>query len=84
MPTLLSRAGFELEDIGGNGSFTKPGNINRFYQNTPISDSYAPGTFVFRPVRNAPGSKSNTLWHPVKSCPFWRVWLSRLRSMIFD
>lgn len=66
MPSVLSQAGMVLEDMGGDGPFTLPQNINRFYQNTPACDSLEPGTFVFRPVFNEPGDKPDTLWHPVK------------------
>jgi hypothetical protein len=26
----------------------------------------APGTFTYRPVLRAPGTRADTLWHPVK------------------
>jgi hypothetical protein len=82
MPTLLNHAGLLLEDIGGDGKYSKPENNNRFYTNTPQNDSHAPGTFVFTPQMNWPGQKSNTLWHPVKYKPIWRVVLSRIKQYI--
>jgi hypothetical protein len=66
MPTLLNRGGLLLEDIGGDGPFTRPENINRFYRNTPSDLALIPGTFVFRPERSEPGDEPDTLWHPVK------------------
>lgn len=84
MPTVLGRAGLTLEDIGGNGRFTKSENLNRFYTNTPSTASLAPGTFVFRPVRNKVGKQPNMLWHPVKHRPFWRVWLSQINHFFFS
>ena len=65
-PTVLHHSGYRLEDIGGNGEFVRPGNINRFYTNNPSDPELAPGSLVFRPVRWMPGSSRNRLWHPVK------------------
>jgi hypothetical protein len=66
LPSVLSQAGMSLEDLGGDGPFTRAENINRFYQNTPTHDSLAPGTLMFRPVFTEPGKRPDTLWHPVK------------------
>ena len=81
MPTLIHHAGLQLEDIGGGGKFVRPENYNRFYTNTPLNDSHAPGTFVFRPRMDWPGQKRNMLWHPVKYRPMWRVVLSRIKRL---
>lgn len=72
MPTILHHAGYVLEDIGGDGSFVRDENINRFYLNNRTSNSLAPGTFIFRPGFDQPGDRPNTLWHPVKYRPLWR------------
>jgi hypothetical protein len=66
MPTVLHRAGLELEDIGGDGEFVKPENRNRFYTNDPRTNDLSPGTFVYRPVHAAIGPDPGKLWHPVK------------------
>jgi hypothetical protein len=69
VPTLLYRAGLRLEDIGGDGSFVKPANVNRFYTNRRLTNELSPGTFVYRPVRRVVGPEPNKLWHPVKVQP---------------
>ncbi len=84
IPTLLSHAGMTIEDIGGDGEFVRPLNRNRFYRNTPSRGSLMPGTFVFRPVMDSPGSEPNMLWHPVKRRPLWQVALRRMRRMALD
>jgi hypothetical protein len=58
-----------LEDIGGNGEFVRPENVNRFYTNTPLDEDHAPGSMVFRPARSWTGARRNMLWHPVKPLP---------------
>jgi hypothetical protein len=65
-PTVLSHEGFVIEDIGGDGPFVRPENINRWYTSTLANPELAPGSFVSRPIRPRPGLKRNTLWHPVK------------------
>jgi len=65
-PTVLHHYGFVIEDIGGDGPFVRPNNINRWYTSTPTNEHLSPGTLVFRPTRLRPGRKSNKLWHPVK------------------
>ncbi len=65
-PTILNRAGYTLEDFGGDGEFVRPENRNRFYTNTPADANLAPGSLVFRPARWLPGRGRNKLWHPVK------------------
>ncbi|MGC1906744.1 MAG: hypothetical protein WA715_23195, partial [Candidatus Acidiferrum sp.] len=65
-PTVLHRSGYRLEDIGGDGEFVRPWNLNRFYTNNPSDPELAPGSLVFRPVRWMTGSSRNRLWHPVK------------------
>ena len=69
LPTLLHNAGMRLEDIGGNGEFVRPQNVNRFYRNTPAAGFLAPGTFIFRPSMQRAGRESDKLWHPVKPRP---------------
>lgn len=67
IPTILNLAGLSIEDMGGNGEFVKPGNLNRFYHNNPKAMTHGPGTLIFRPVLTRPGNEPNLLWHPVKS-----------------
>jgi hypothetical protein len=84
VPTLLDQAGMTIEDIGGDGDFVRPGNRNRFYRNTPTCHTLMPGTFVFRPTMDRPGDEPNTLWHPVKHSPFWRIALRRLKRALLQ
>lgn len=72
VPTLIHWAGLRIEDLGGKGEFVGPGNVNRFYSNTPTRANLAPGSFVFRPVRDSAGPEPDMLWHPVKPRPLWR------------
>lgn len=81
-PTLLLHAGFKLEDLGGNGEFVRPENRNRFYSNTPTTETLAPGSFVFRPVMTRAGKERDTLWHPVKYTPAWRIALRRVKALL--
>ena len=76
VPTILRAHRFRVEDIGGSGPFVAPENKNRFYTSRPFSNSLCPGTFRYRPARRAPGTRPDTLWHPVKP---WRgsVWRNR-------
>jgi len=71
LPTMLHHAGLKLEDIGGDGDFVRPGNINRFYTSvsTPIGDLRWKGSFRFRPPHSFWPQRSNTLYHPVKPSP---------------
>lgn len=80
VPTIVAKAGFSLGDIGGDGEFVRPENINRFYRNTLVSRTHAPGTLVYRPVRTVPGDEANMLWHPVK-CAEGMV-VGRRRAML--
>lgn len=64
--SLAARHGLRIEDIGGKGEFVRPGNTDRFYRNTPTSNSLGPGTLVFRPAMEKPGDEPDMLWHPVK------------------
>jgi len=79
MPTILNREGLTLEDIGGDGEFVRPENINRCYRNTRTAGTLSPGTFVFRPVMRRPGREPGMLWHPVKYEPLWRMLLRKFR-----
>lgn len=94
VPTVLAHAGMRLEDIGGEGEFTAPGNVNRFYRNTPKTRDHFPGSMTFRPVMASAGPEPNMLWHPVKIWPGMvtgrrrvivhrlRQWLSRSRALL--
>lgn len=55
LPTLLYNKGFCIEDIGGDGSFVKPGSKNSFYDVASMG---------IKPV--LPDSRKNYLFHPVK------------------
>jgi hypothetical protein len=78
-PTVVNHRGLVIEDIGGDGQFVRPGNLNRWYTSTLANQSLSPGTLVARPIRFRPGWKPNKLWHPVKR-RFVRHILSRLRA----
>jgi hypothetical protein len=80
-PTVINSRGYVLEDIGGDGAFVRPENINRWYRSSPTNQSLSPGTFVFRPIRSRPGRESNKLWHPVKR-RFIRHILGKLAARI--
>jgi hypothetical protein len=82
-PTVLHHHGLIIEDIGGNGPFVRPGNVNRWYTSTLTCDDLSPGTFVARPIRFRPGRKPNTLWHPIKR-GFVRYAASKLMSRIVN
>jgi len=82
VPTILDRSGLVIEDIGGDGEFVAEGNRNRFYTNNPAVDSLAPGSFVFRPVRAAPGGESGLLWHPVKPPSLANGWATGRRATL--
>ncbi len=66
MPTALYGSGLRIEDIGGDGEFVEPNNINRYYTNHRLTNDLSPGTFVYRPTRTAAGAHPDKLWHPVK------------------
>lgn len=80
-PTVVLDHGFTLEDIGGDGPFVRPNNVNRWYTSTLTSQTLSPGTFVARPIRMGRGWRRNTLWHPIKR-PFIPYVLSRLMMRI--
>ncbi len=61
LATLLYHNGFELRDFGGNGSFVKPGDENRFYLSN--SDN---STVRWRPPFKKIGQNDQKLYHPVK------------------
>ena len=81
VPTIVNKLGLTIEDIGGNGSFVSPDNIDRFYTNTLDNPNMTPGTFLWRPIREEPGDEPDTLWHPVKRRrrSFW-PWRRRRRE----
>jgi len=61
IPTLLHHGGFDIEDFGGSGRFTAPGNRNRFYTEGPA------GTLRWRPAFSEIGTEQCKLYHPVKA-----------------
>lgn len=65
VPTALRTHGLELEDMGGKGPWVRDGNEGRFYL-TRRMWGVSEDTFGVRPVRSRPGSRPDTLWHPVK------------------
>jgi hypothetical protein len=81
-PTVISHRGFVIEDIGGDGEFVRPGNINRWYTSSLESHNLSPGTFVFRPIRFRPGRSPDKLWHPIKR-RFVRHILGKLIDRVF-
>jgi hypothetical protein len=64
--TIAKRYGYEIEDFGGSGPYTKPHNKHVFYFANMNRWDKNPGTFVFRPKISRIRKKENTLWHPVK------------------
>ncbi len=72
VPTVAAQNGMVLEDFGGNGSFVRPDNVNRFYFARGDTFTHSPGNFVFRPAQRVL-PRQNTLWHPVKpeGVPVW-------------
>jgi len=70
IPTLLSRYGLRLEDIGGNGPFTPPPRRSRFYSSFDFQGRGALmyfGSMRFRPALMFWGTHKNFLYHPIKS-----------------
>jgi len=65
-PTIITKAGLNLEDVGGDGEFVRPENRNRWYRSNLRAENLSPGTFVYRPARPWPGAERNKLWHPIK------------------
>jgi hypothetical protein len=78
MPTVLAHCGLTVEDVGGRGEFVPAGHEDRFYLNTPTDECLQPGTFVFRPALARPGTRPDTLWHPVKDEADHERWLRAL------
>lgn len=69
LPTLLFNSGLQLEDMGGDGPFVRPGNRNRFYTGqVEYPCGSVTGTLRFRPEWSAEEVRSSTgqLFHPVK------------------
>lgn len=75
VPTVLWNLGLQIEDVGGEGEFVKPENVNRFYYNNRSDNTLSPGTFVYRPAFSEVGNEPGKLWHPVKAPqgPGWIV-----------
>jgi hypothetical protein len=82
-PTVLHYDGLIIEDIGGDGPFVRPDNVNRWYTSTLTRDYLSPGTLVARPIRFRPGREPNKLWHPIKR-RFVRRIASKLMSRIMN
>ena len=85
IPTILRRAGLQLEDLGGRGPFVPPERRNRFYSSSRLDRNLFPGTLRYRPVFGHIGRRRNRLWHPVKPSeapssvsPRW--WAAHLRA----
>jgi hypothetical protein len=66
IPTILKSRGFSIEDIGGEGAYVAPDNINRYYTNSPQTPGLAPGTFVLHPEGMIKDDLPNMLWNPFK------------------
>jgi len=64
--SILKKEALLLEDIGGDGPYTRPENKNRFYTSSRTDPDLSPGTLVFRPKFAEAGDRPNTIWHPVK------------------
>lgn len=73
MPTIALLNGMIVEDVGGDGSFVRNDNRNRFYFADGKTYTHSPGNFVFRPEITKVLQRENTLWHPVKPAgvPLW-------------
>jgi hypothetical protein len=84
MPTVLHACDLVVEDIGGDGEFVAPENTNRFYTNQRLTNDLSPGTFVYRPIRTAPGPDPNMLWHPVKPRPPFALRLINRALRVFS
>jgi len=73
--TVIAHAGFKIEEIGNEGSFTPVDRRGKFYTTTPSHNELWPGTFVFRPLRpeSIVEEAADMLWHPVKTrdTPRW-------------
>lgn len=79
MPTILHLAGRVVQDISGEGNWGAPGIHRRLYYSNPADNSFSPGTFVYRPIMQAPGDRPDTLWHPVKpDKPFWLAYAEKI------
>lgn len=66
IPTVLRHYGYTLEDMGGDGSYVAPENINRFYTNTPKNPGLAPGTYVLNEWQRQKNIIPNMLYNPFK------------------
>ncbi len=82
-PLVALDRGLKLEEIGGRGRFTDPRNRGRFYTAALLGNPSFSGSFRYRPVMRATGSRPNTLWHPIKEdVNPWREWLNVARRQI--
>lgn len=67
VPTAILDAGLKLEDFGGDGSFVRKGNENRFYTSSRLAENFAPGSFVFIPGPSEVPRDRPVLMHPCKT-----------------
>jgi len=69
-PTIASREGFVVEEIGGDSAFTPRHRAKRFYHSGYAKKDLFLSTFAAWPVYNESSRFSDhvkdTLWHPVK------------------
>lgn len=79
LPTAAIEAGFDVEDIGGNGPLCPEERLNRNYRSAPQDDTLPAGTFVWRPARKRYYTErpkdfpdADFLYHPIK--PAVRNW----------
>ena len=73
LPTIARAGGLKVADLGGNGPFVASGLAGRNYRNTPNDPDLGPGSFIFRPARDAYFAEApeqfdmpNLLYHPIK------------------
>lgn len=69
VPTLLSAAGYRLQDFGGSGSLVAAGDHQRFYRDDASADPQGRlrhGSMRWRPCVRFPYWPRNRLYHPVK------------------
>jgi hypothetical protein len=62
-PYVARTMNYSILDVGGAGPYTPPEYRNRYY---PALTALQRPTFDHRYVMRSPGSRPNTLWHPVK------------------
>lgn len=65
-PTVALYCNLVIEDIGGDGSYTKEGKINKYYTSNLNNKNLFPGTFCFYPPKLFYAKNVSSLYHPVK------------------